>query len=110
MTVSREDRRRHLESLIAELEDGRNLTMTFLDDNDRLLRRRDNALTVYVSDMFAFAVSDGVHARSDLIEFESQRLRDALASFHEKLAASESSGTRRDHEAIAFLRGVTKLV
>ena len=84
--------------------------MTFLDDNDRLLRRRDNALTVYVSDMFAFAVSDGVHARSDLIEFESQRLRDALASFHEKLAASESSGTRRDHEAIAFLRGVTKLV
>jgi hypothetical protein len=84
--------------------------MTVLDDNDKLLRRRDNALTEYVSDMLAFAISNGVNARSDSIEFETQRMRDALASFHEKLATSDSPGTRRSSEAIDLLRGATKLV
>lgn len=110
VTVSREDRRRHLQYLLDQMEAKENVTLRLLADKNPVLSRSDNRLTINTNEAATFASSDAPGARSDMFSFTSPQIKQQMKTFFDHLEAMPEPYIKKGRAAMDFISGAMKLI
>lgn len=110
VTVSREDRRRHLMCLLEEMEENSKTSVLILNERNPILARADNLLTIYMNDSATFAVSDAPDARAELFNFADPMLKRQVELFFTHIEALPENYIKRGQAAADFLSNAIRLI
>ncbi len=110
VTVTREDRKRHLKYLLEKLEAQSGFTIKILNDRNPILSREDNRLTLYLNENATFAGSDAPSARSELFNFVSPKIKQQINAFFSHLESLPESYLKCGKTGVDFIYSATKLI
>lgn len=110
VTLSREDRKRHLTHLVEALEDGKHISVGILNDRNPLLDLADISLSVFSNDNVSFAMDENRAHIDRILNFISPTLCGYLNEFFEHLAALPEAYIKREKRAIDYIYNGLKLI
>lgn len=110
VTVEKEDRKKHLQFLLDEIEEDKGVSVKILNDKNPILNRHDNILTIYTNENASFAASDAPNLRSELFNFVSPVIKRQVNTFFDHIEAMPESYIRQGKTAVDFIHGMIKLI
>lgn len=110
ITLSRNDRKRHLMHLIEELESHSQISLKILSDKNPLLDYNDNILTMYLNENGAFGVYYDNNVMNEIIYFTSPTICQALNDFYSHIDSLPDRYLKSGQRVIDYIYNGIKMI
>ena len=110
VTLTRDERRRHLTHLIEELEDGEHIAIGIVNDRNPLLDWSDNSMSVFTNENVTFAMDSTQERVNGLYNFTSPEFCQRFGQFYEHLLSLPDTWLKTGKRAIDYIYNGMKLI
>ncbi len=110
VTLTRDERRRHLSHLIDELEDGSHISIGIVSDHNPLLDKSDNAFSVFTNANMTFALNSNHEQVEELYNFTYPEFCQCFGLFYDEMMSLSESWLKKDKRAIDYIYNGMKLI
>lgn len=110
VTLTRDERRRHLSHLIDELEDGSHISIGIVSDHNPLLDKSDNTFSVFTNENVTFALNSNQEQVDELYNFTYPEFCQCFGLFYDEMTSLSESWLKKDKRAIDYIYNGMKLI